>query len=124
MARLSLTCRQTVTSTATGGGAVEVDRRVLVRTGGHIDANTTIDINDPGPGWTLLGVPVTFSGSTEFTESTQVYRNGEIQLTGASASTNNDVYFVAVSGSIAFEMKLHTNDVVQVWNFSQTTTSG
>jgi hypothetical protein len=97
---------------------------VLVRTGGQIAANTTIDINDPGPGWALLGVPVTFSGSTEFTESTQVYRNGEIQLTGASASDDNDVYFVAVSGSIAFEMRLKTNDVVQVWKFTQTTASG
>jgi hypothetical protein len=123
MARLSLTCKQ-VTSTAATGGAVEVDRRVLVRTAGPINANTTIDINDPGPGWALLGVPVTFSGSTEFTEATQVYRNGEIQLTGASASADNDVYFVAASGSIAFEMKLHTNDVVQVWKFTQTTASG
>ena len=123
MARLSLTCRQAV-STATTGGSVEVDRRVLVRTGGQIPANAIIDINNPGPGWALLGVPVTFSGSTEFTESTQVYRNGEIQLTGASASNDNDVYFVAVSGSIAFEMNLHKNDVVQVWKFTQTTASG
>jgi hypothetical protein len=123
MAQLSLTCRQAA-STATTGGSVEVDRRVLIRTGGHLPANTVIDINNPGPGWSLLGVPVTFSGADEFTESTQVYRNGEIQLTGESAGDDNDVYFVAVSGSLAFEMKLHTNDVVQVWNFTQTTTSG
>ncbi|KKM70062.1 hypothetical protein LCGC14_1444490 [marine sediment metagenome] len=123
MARLSLTCRQAV-STATTGGSVEVDRRVLVRTGGQIPANAIIDINNPGPGWALLGVPVTFSGSTEFTESTQVYRNGEIQLTGASASDDNDVYFVAASGSIAFEYNIQTNDVVQVWKFTQTTASG
>ena len=123
MASLFLTCRQAV-STATTGGSVEVDRRVLVRTGEQIPANAIIDINNPGPGWALLGVPVTFSGSTEFTESTQVYRNGEIQLTGASASDDNDVYFVAVSGSIAFEAKLHTNDVVQVWKFTQATASG
>ena len=123
MASLSLTCRQAV-STATTGGSVEVDRRVLVRTGGQLTANTIIDINNPGPGWALLGVPVTFSGSTEFTETTQVYRNGEMQLTGPSAGADNDVYFVAVSGSIAFEMKLHTNDVVQVWKFTQATTSG
>ncbi len=123
MARLSLTGRR-VASTATTGGSVETDRRVLVRTGGQLVANTTIDINDPGPGWALLGVPVTFSGAAEFTESTQVYRNGEMQLTGVSASAGNDVYFVAVSGNIAFEMKLHTNDVVQVWKFTQTTASG
>jgi hypothetical protein len=123
MAQLSLICRQAA-STATTGGAVEVDRRVLVRTGGQLFANTVIDINAPGPGWALLGVPVTFSGAAEFTDTTQVYRNGEIQLTGASASTDNDVYFVAASGSIAFEMKIHTNDVVQVWKFTQTTASG
>jgi hypothetical protein len=124
MAQLSLICRQAA-STATGtGGSVEVNRRVLVRTGGQVVANTAIDINDPGSGWALLGVPVTFSGSTEFTEFTQVFRNGEIQLTGASAGADNDVYFVAASGSIAFEMKIHTNDVVQVWKFTQTTASG
>ncbi len=122
MARLSLTCRQAV-STASGG-SIQVDKRVLVRTGGHIDANTSIDINSPGSGWALLGVPVTFSGAAEFIELTQVFRNGEIQLTAASASDDNDVYFVAADSSIAFEMKLHTNDVVQVWKFTQTTSSG
>jgi len=124
MAQLSLTCRQAASTATGGGGSVDVDRRVLVRTGGHIAANTPIDINDPGPGWALLGDSVTFSGSAEFTDTTQVYRNGVIQLTGVSASDDHDVYFVAVSGSIAFEMKLHTNDVVQVWKFTQTTTSG
>lgn len=121
MARLSLTCRQ-VASTATGG-SIEVDKRVLVRTGGCFEANTSVDINSPGPGWTLLGVPVTFSGGTEFIEETQVFRNGQMQLTAASASDDNDVYFVSAD-TIAFEMNVQTNDVVQVWKFTQTTASG
>jgi hypothetical protein len=79
-----------------------------------------IDITNPGSGWVTFGDSITLSGSAELTELTQVYRNGVIQLTAASASDNNDVYFVAASGSIAFEYKLHTNDVVQVWKFNPT----
>jgi len=123
MAQLSLICRRETTAAA-AGGPVEVDRRVLVRTGGRIAANTAIDINDPGPGWDLLGVPVTFPGFTEFKETAQVFRNGVIQLTGTSASNDNDVYFVSASGNIAFEYNLVRNDVVQVWKFTQPTPSG
>ncbi len=94
-----------------------------MRTGGCFEANTSVDINSPGPGWALLGVPVTFSGASEFTDETQVYRNGQLQLTAASASDDNDVYFVSTD-TIAFEMNVQTNDVVQVWKFTQTTTSG
>jgi len=125
MARLSLTCRQASTTAAgTGGGAIGIDRRVLIRTGGLFAANTAFDINNHGAGWSLLGVPVTFSGSDDFTNTSQVFRNGQMQLTAEAAIDNNDVYFVAVSGSIAFEMGVQTNDVVQVWKFTETTASG
>jgi hypothetical protein len=125
MAQLSIRCCPS-SSSSSGANAtgVDIQRLVLVRTGGHVDANTTIDITNPGTGWVTFGDPVTISGADEFTELTQVFRNGVIQLTAASASDNHDVYFVAASGSIAFEYKLHTNDVVQVWKFNPTTTSG
>lgn len=123
MAQLSISCpRSTATSTPATG--VDVQRLVLIRTGGCFEANTTLDVTNPGPGWASFGDPVTFSGADEFTELTQVYRNGVIQLTAGSASDDNDVYFVAASGSIAFEMNVQTNDVVQVWKFNPTTTSG
>lgn len=125
MAQLSIRCcPRSTTSTTTAATGVDIQRRVLVRTGGHVDANTTIDITNPGSGWATFGDSVTLSGAEEFTDLTQIFRNGVIQLTAASASDNNDVYFVAASGSIAFEYKLHTNDVVQVWKFNPTTTSG
>lgn len=102
------------------GGAVDVQRRILIRTAGSFDADTTLDILAPGPGWIVFGDDVTFSGATEFTEQTQVFRNGEIQLTGLSASDDNDVYFVSANGSIAFEYPIITNDVVQIWKFVAT----
>lgn len=102
------------------GGPVNVQRRVLIRTAGHFDADTTLDILAPGPGWIVYGDVVTFSGATDFTEQTQVFRNGEMQLTGLSASDDNDVYFVSASGSIAFEYPIVTNDTLQIWKFVAT----
>ena len=123
MAELNITCCP-VSSTATDTTGVDIQRRILIRTGGRIAQDTPIDILNPGPGWVVYGDETTFSGGSEFTELTQVYRNGVIQLTGESASDDNDVYFVAPSGSIAFEHHLVHNDVVQVWKFNPTTTSG
>ncbi len=120
MAELSLSCPRAASSTASATG-VDVQRQILIRTGGCFEQNTVLDITDPGAGWVNLGDSVTFSGATDFTELTQVYRNGVIQLTAESATDNNDVYFVATSGSIAFEYNIQTNDVVQVWKFNPTT---
>ncbi len=102
------------------GGPVNVQRRVLIRTAGSFDADTTLDILAPGLGWIVFGDEVTFSGAAEFTEQSQVFRNGVMQLTGLSASDDNDVYFVSASGSIAFEYPIITNDVVQIWKFVAT----
>ncbi len=124
MAELSLFCPRSVSTTGAVVTGVDIQRRVLIRTGGCFEQNTVLDITDPGAGWVVLGDSVTFSGSEEFTELTQVFRNGVIQLTAESATDNNDVYFVAVSGSIGFEYNIQTNDVVQVWKFNPTTTSG
>jgi hypothetical protein len=125
MAELTITC-PAAASSATGAAAtgVDVQRRILIRTGSQLPQNTVIDVLDPGDGWVVFGDETTFSGATDFTELTQVYRNGIIQLTGESASDDNDVYFVSASGSIAFEYNLVHNDVVQVWKFNPTTTSG
>lgn len=103
---------------------MDIQRRILIRTGGAVPQDTVIDVLDPGEGWVVFGDETTFSGATDFTELTQVYRNGIHQLTGESASDDNDVYFVSASGSIAFEYNLVHNDVVQVWKFNPTTTSG
>ena len=124
MAELTLSCPKSAASTATEVSSVDVLRRILIRTGGKFDADTTLDITDPGEGWVVFGDSITWSDSNEFVELTQLYRNGIIQLTASGATDDNDVYFVAASGSIAFEYKLQTNDVVQVWKFNPVTTSG
>ncbi len=121
MAELSLSCPRSASSTAAAATGVDVQRQILIRTGGCFEQNTVLDITAPGVGWANFGDSVTFSGATDFVELTQVFRNGVIQLTAESATDNNDVYFVATSGSIAFEYNVQTNDVVQVWKFNPTT---
>ena len=120
MAELTWSAPSTASSTAAATG-VDVQKRVLIRTGGPFAQNTVLDTLDPGAGWLVSGDAVTFSGSSEFTELTQVYLNGIQQLTGSSASDDNDTYFVAASGSIAFEMDLQPNDILQFWKFNPTT---
>ncbi len=123
MAELGITCPP-ASSTATGGeGNLDLEKVSLIRTGGRFAKNTTLDINNPGAGWTSIGGPIVISGSTEFVEQIQTFRNGLIQLPGENSGFDYDVYFVAPNGSIAFESDLHKHDVVQVWNF-KTTTSG
>ena len=125
MAQLSVAFKQVVTAgTGGSGGGLGLDRRVLVRTGGSFDANSPININSPGLGWSTQGVNVTFSGANDFTDTVQVFRNGQVQLTAATATADNDVYFVAVDDTLAFETSIQTNDVVQVWKFTETTASG
>lgn len=121
MAELGITCPPK-TTTAGGGGTVEVDKLSLIRTGGPIQANTSLDINNPGSGWISIGGPVLFSGPQEFVEQIQTFRNGVLQLPGEGSSDDYDVYFVSASGTIAFESNVQKHDVVQVWHF--TTTSG
>ncbi len=122
MAELTLSCPKSAVSSTTT--SVNVQRRVLIRTGGCFEQNTVLDITNPGVGWVVLGDDVTFSGAEEFVELTQVYRNGQLQLTAESATDDNDVYFVSVSGNIAFEMNVQKNDVVQVWKYDPAITSG
>jgi len=122
MAEMTISCpRPPLRFVSTG---IDVQRRTLIRTGGNIPQNVAVDILDPGTGWVVLGDELTFFKASEFTELTQIYRNGIHQLAGESASDDNDVYFVAPSGSIAFEHNLVHDDVVQIWKFNPTTTGG
>jgi len=120
MAELSLTCPKSTTASAGAATGVDVLRRFLCRTGGQVPANTAIDINDPGVDWITIGDEVTFSGASDFVDLTQVYRGGQLLAAAQTASANLDVYFVAASGTIAFEDILHRNDVIQVWRFNPT----
>ncbi len=120
MAELTWTCPTSTSTTGSAATGVDILKRVLLRTGGPFAQNTVLDILDSGAGWTASGDVVTFSGANEFTELTQVYLNGIQQLTAASASDNNDVYFVSASGSIAFEMDLQPSDILQFWKFNPT----
>ncbi len=122
MAELSLTV-PTVTSAGAGAAAVDISKRVLIRTGGSVERDTTIDIITPGGGWTTAGEEVTFANATEFDTQAQVFLNGILMFTAENAADDNDVYFVAASGQIAFETNIGTNDMIQIWKFG-TTTSG
>ena len=106
---------ETVDIDTSGGASGQPLRRVLQRTGGQVPADTPIDINAPGPGWVTSGVDVFFADSSEFIEEKQVFHNGVLQLSAAAAIDDNDVYFVEASGTIAFEYRIKTNDIVQVW---------
>jgi hypothetical protein len=120
MAELTWTCPTSSSASSSEATGIDIQKRVLLRTGGPFAQNTVLDILAPGAGWAASGDVVTFSGADEFTDLTQVYLNGIHQLTAASASDNNDVYFVAASGSIAFEMDLQTSDILQFWKFNPT----
>ncbi len=118
MAELSLTC-PTSTAAAGGSGNVDIDSRRLIRNGGIFSANTSLDINSPGAGWLLSGREVTFSGSADFINTTQVYRNGQLLLTAEDASDDFDVYFVTANSTLAFESDVQDLDIIQVWKFSE-----
>jgi len=100
--------------------AHEVKRRVLIRTGGQVLEDTTIDIETPGAGWTAYGDTIAINTSTDFVEDVKVYTNGILQLPGEDSSADNDVYFVASGTDIAFEYKIKTNDVLQVFKYPPT----
>jgi len=107
-------------ATGTISDANEVQRRVLIRTAGSIDENTTININTPGAGWDVSGDDIIFATSGTFIEAGRVFTNGILQLLGPDDDANNDVYFVAANYDIAFEYKIKTNDVIQIYKFPGT----
>lgn len=121
MSHLCLTYGQ-ANNSSSSSSSIGIDKRTLIRTAGPFPANTTIDLNSPGNGWFSSGDSLTFSGASDFVNNSQVYRNGQLLLTGESSSTDNDVYFVSAAANVAFEFTLIQNDVIQIWRF--TTSSG
>jgi len=120
MAELGITCPVSSTASA-GSGTIELDKRSLLRTGGCFEADTPLSLESPGPGWAVSGDLITYSGSAEFTGTSQVFYNGDLLQTAASSGTGCDVYFVSASGSeIAFGFNIDTNDIIQVWKFAAT----
>jgi len=104
-------------ATGTISQANEVQKRVLIRTGGQVAENTTIDINSPGAGWTVGGDDIQLTSSGTFVEASKVYTNGILQLLGPDDGADNDVYWVAANYDIAFEYKIKQNDVIQIYKF-------
>jgi hypothetical protein len=104
-------------ATGTISDANEVKRRVLIRTGGQVLNNTTINIDAPGAGWDVYGDDITFAASGTFVEAGRVFTNGILQLLGHEDAADNDVYWVAANYDIAFEYKLKQNDVIQIYKF-------
>lgn len=100
-----------------GTSSNEIKKLKIVRTGGHVAANTTFVLSALGAGWTSTGDTITWSSSSVFTENISIYYNGVLQLPGASIGDNNDVYFVASPDSLAFAFKIKTNDVIQIYEF-------
>ena len=107
-------------ATGTINDANEVQKRVLIRTGGQVPENTTIDINAPGAGWTVGGDDIQLTSSGVFVEASKLYTNGVLQLLGPDDAANNDVYWVAANYDIAFEYKIRKNDVIQIYKFPGT----
>lgn len=104
-------------ATGTIAAANEVQKRVLIRTGGQVPENTTISIDAPGAGWTVYGDDIQLTSSGTFIEASKVYTNGILQLLGPDDASNNDVYWVAANYDIAFEYKIKQNDVIQIYKF-------
>jgi len=104
-------------ATGTITAANEVQKRVLIRTGGNITENTTIDIDTPGAGWTVYGDDVQFAASGTLLEAGKVYTNGILQLLGPDSVADNDVYWVSANYDIAFEYKIRKNDIIQIYKF-------
>jgi hypothetical protein len=104
-------------ATGTISQGQEIQKRVLIRTGGQVAQNTTINISTPGAGWTVYGDDIQLTSSGTFIESASVYVNGILQLTAPDAAADNDVYWVSSPYSIAFEYKIRSNDVIQIYKF-------
>ncbi len=107
-------------ATGTISSASEVQKRVLIRTGGQIPENTTINISTPGAGWTVVGDDIQLTSSGVFLEASRLFTNGILQLLGPDDAANNDVYWVAANYDIAFEYKIKKNDVIQIYKHPPT----
>lgn len=107
-------------SAVSGSQAGEIQKRKLVRTGGPVDQDTTVDLSTPGVGWNAFGDTIVFTDANDFVENVSVFYNGVLQLPASGSGDDNDVYMVSTPDSIAFEFDLKTNDIIQVWKFPPT----
>lgn len=107
-------------ATGTISDSGEQQRRVLIRTGGQVPENTTINISTPGAGWDVTGDDITLTSSGIFLEASTLFTNGILQLLGPDDAANNDVYWVGANYDIAFEYKIKKNDVIQIYKFPAT----
>ncbi len=104
-------------SSVSGSAAGEIQKRKLIRTGGQLPADTTVDLSSPDAGWTVDGDNIVYTSAGNFVEDVSVFHNGILQLPGSGSGDDNDVYFVATPDELAFEYIIKTNDIVQVWKF-------
>jgi len=104
-------------ASVSGSAAGEIQKRKLLRTGGQLEADTTVDLSSPDAGWTVSGDNIVFTSAGDFVEDVSVFVNGLLQLPASGAGDDNDVYFVGTPDELAFEFIIKTNDVVQVWKF-------
>ena len=104
-------------ASVSGSAAGEIQKRKLLRTGGQLEADTTVDLSSPDAGWTVSGDNIVFTSAGDFVEDVSVFVNGLLQLPASGSADNNDVYFVGTPDELAFEFIIKTNDVVQVWKF-------
>lgn len=107
-------------SSVSGSQAGEIAKFKLVRTGGQLAADNTVDLSSPDSGWDGYGDSITFTDANDFVEDVSVFHNGILQLPGSGSADDNDVYYVANPDQLAFEYIIQTNDVVQVWKFPPT----
>ncbi len=104
-------------ASVSGSAAGEIQKRKLLRTGGQLAADTTVDLSSPDAGWTVSGDNIVYTSAGDFVEDVSVFVNGLLQLPASGAGDDNDVYFVGTPDELAFEFIIKTNDVVQVWKF-------
>ncbi len=104
-------------ASVSGSAAGEIQKRKLLRTGGQLEADTTVDLSSPDAGWTVSGDNIVFTSAGDFVEDVSVFVNGLLQLPASGSGDDNDVYFVGTPDELAFEFIIKTNDVVQVWKF-------
>jgi hypothetical protein len=101
---------------------IQKDRQVLIRTGGQVPADTTINLASLGAGWTSVGDTVSWGTVDHFIDQTMFFHNGQLLMTASGSGDDNDVYWVANPGSFACEFIVGTNDIIQVWRVGSTAT--
>lgn len=104
-------------ASVSGAAAGEIQKRTLILLGNSFNADTTLDLSTPGADWNSYGDTLTWTSANDFVENVSVFVNGVLQLPASGSADNNDVYFVGTPDQLAFEYKLRSNDIIQIWKF-------